>query len=117
MVDSRKKKGSIRDLFFIIAFLFFLGIAFFISFRAYFDINAQLKTTDIGTNAQAVEAMDSVQDTLSKVDYFFLIIFIMLIMAMLVSSFMVPNKPIFYVVFILAWIFAVMLSVIMSVVY
>ena len=113
----RTKKGSGRDLFFLIAFMFFLGIAFYVSLTTYNSVIDALKTTDIGNNQQAVDAMDSVATTLGKLDYFFMIVFIFLIIAMMISSFLVDIHPIFYVIFAFAWILSVLVAVLISYVF
>ena len=117
MVNRKSKKGSIRDLFFLIGFLFGLGLMFFIGFAIYNLVTDELKNTEIGDVPEAVAAMDEVGVTISQVDYFFMIVFFMMVIAMLVSAFMVDVHPIFYVIFIIAWIIAVMFSTILSVTY
>ena len=71
----------------------------------------------MGTVPEAVTAMNEVGDAIAKIDYYYMLAFIFLVIGMMVSSFLVDFHPIFYVIFIISWVLAIVIGTILSIVY
>jgi hypothetical protein len=110
----KNKKGDISSLIFIIVIV--LALALFSIFISYFanQLTTNLKETaaEAGvTDIRVNETMDSMQTNVTDMfDYLWFAIFIGLVIAMIIFSFLVPTHPIFFPIFVIVWVISIVIS-------
>jgi uncharacterized membrane protein YjgN (DUF898 family) len=111
------KKGSIVDIGFLLVALF--GLAFFILIVAFVfpQITAKLKLSDLGNNNDSLQALETTDGIMNKLDMVFLTIFSGLIMAVLITSFFLDSHPIFIPIYVIALGLLVLFAVIAENIY
>lgn len=112
------KKGDSPGMVVALAVIFAAAIILVVGARVMGNIFDELKDklpTDSDNNNASVEAINVIQDnTVTWLDYAFLITFIAVSLGVIVSSVYVDTHPAFMVGFIVTWIMLVFLSPIMS---
>jgi len=98
---KRNKRGSIIDIGFLLIAI--LGLALFILIVGYVfpQITSQVKTSEIGTNADSVKALDSSDNIILRFDGIFLAIYIGIAISVLITSFFIDSSPILIPVYII----------------
>lgn len=111
------KRGSIIDLFFFVVIVVVLAIFFIIINFVSTSVTNELKETELNQSALALRALNYQSQLTAQFDYVFLIIFIGLIMGILISSFLIHVHKVFLPVYIILFIIAILIGVIMNNVY
>jgi len=109
------KKASIEDSIFIVILLFFAAILFIFAFM----INSAISSS-------AIPAFESISPGISApfttvnnifnntIDYVYLALFFGLVIPLIITSFLTPTHPVFYVLAIIIFIVLVFVSVVLS---
>jgi len=106
-------KGSIVDIFLVIAVCFAAAIGMVASYNAIDDALQQTQS-QIGSNAAANETLQAARDSMETFDYFIVAIFAGLVIATVLSAFLINVHPAFLWLFILIMTLAVIVSVPLS---
>jgi hypothetical protein len=103
------KKGSIQDVLFVIIAL--LGLSIFILIVAYVfpQIYTQIQASPIGNNTDANQALNKGISIAGSLDKIFLIIFVGLTIALMVTSYNIYSKPALIPIYII--ILAIMITI------
>ncbi len=117
MLNKQQKKGSIVDIAFFLVVILGLAIFILIVGKIYPEITNQIKQSDIGDNANSVEALDTTEYIAGKGDMVFIFIFSGLIMAVLITSFFIDSSPILIPVYIISLGLLIIFSVVSENVY
>lgn len=111
------KRGSIVDLFFFVVIVVVLAIFFLIINLVSTSITDELKTTKLNESALALQTLNYQAQLTARLDYVFLIIFVALIMGILISSFLIHVHKVFVPIYIILFIIAILIGVIMNNIY
>lgn len=107
------KKGSIMDLFLVIVVVFACSIAFVVSYGFVNDVLAETQA-QIGGNTHANETLQAAMDATETFDYVVVAIFAGLIIATILSAFLINVHPAFLWLFLLVTMLAIIVSVPLS---
>lgn len=107
------KKGSIADTFVVPVVIFTLAIIVVLGLYLGNTISTNL-IPHINSSQAAVDAVNNVTAALPTFDYFFLAVFIGLILAAIVSGFLIDAHPIFALLFFIMMIIATVVAVPLS---
>jgi len=116
----KNKKGDLSSLFFFMIMVFFIAVAGLITYYVGHTISEKVQDTVVEADIisqpdieaefnSTIESVDT--KILSLLDYVFMAIFIGLIISMIILSFLVSSNPVFFPLFIIIWIFAVVAAV------
>lgn len=96
------KKGSIIDVGFLIVLAIGFSIFLVIVGYVYFSISAELRNSVIGEDENAIYSLSILERAIYNFDYLFVMIFIGISIAVLISSSQIETKPIFIPFYILS---------------
>lgn len=106
----RNKKGSVTDVFIIGAAIFILAITILLGSYLYNRVATEM-LPHINSSTAATNAINAMTNTLPTFDYFFLAVFIGLVLAMIISGFMIETHPVFTFVFFIMMVLATIVAV------
>lgn len=112
------KKGDASEIIYFIIILFFLAVSFTVALYANSKISDVISTTALNESSAAptiISAFNYVNETVVQRGY--IIMFAMLILGLLISSFLVRVHPIFIFIYIITLAFAVFLGVYLANIY
>jgi hypothetical protein len=111
--NMRSKKAQIGDIAFVMVTLLSIFITLLAAAYIYNQIDNALSDSGLETNTSA-EAYDAFDVAFGIFDKSFIFITIVLIIALLVSSFAIPAHPIFLVINIVGFLVLVFLGMVLS---
>lgn len=104
-----------RDVVLITVILFSLGIAFFVtSFAVDNTISLIVANPEVNSSAAAVQAFNDTSKVTGKLDYVIFGVFMGLVLALIVTSYLVGGHPLFMFFYFIVIIVLVSMSAVMS---
>jgi hypothetical protein len=102
---------AVRDVILVGVLLFALGSAFFITHYVGTTIVTSLSTNSAYNQSHAaVQALQGVTNTINRLDYLILLIFIGLNLGLMITAYQIPGNPIFAFIYFIVLIIGVALS-------
>jgi hypothetical protein len=109
------KKGSVRDVLFIIAIVFVFGIAFLIiHFTASTMVDNMLNVPQINASSEVRSNLEGINTAMDRLDYIILAVFVGLTIGLLITGWLVGGHPIFMAIYFVVVVFAVIISAFMA---
>jgi len=102
MLKSPNKRASIVDVAFLLVVVLGLGIFILVVGKVFPMITDQIGDSEIGTNANSVEALDATDKIAGKGDMVFMFIFVGLTISIFITSFFIESSPILVPIYIIA---------------
>jgi hypothetical protein len=103
-----------RDVLFIGSVLFVLGLGLFMLKFTSESVNDVMASSPLNESAQAISAMNSANDAVSKVDYIFIGVFIALTLGLIITGWFIAGNPIFIFFYFLIITVGVVVGAILS---
>lgn len=113
---SKKLKGKhsqIRDISFVMVTLISIALTIVLARTIYNSVDSGLSASEIATN-ESIAVFDNMEVSFSIFDSGFAFIVIGLIIALLISSFLIPSHPIFLIINIFGFLVLVFLGAVFS---
>lgn len=112
------KKGDVGNFLIVLIIIFFLAVSFIISSLAVNKMNEAITKTEINsTDASAVITSSMTEMTEDSVPNAFIIIFALLIIGLIVSSFLIRVHPIWIFIYIIVLAMTIFLGVYLGNIY
>lgn len=107
---------AFRDIIYFVVIIFILGVAFFLfNYTQNVMFDQVIASPAIQAVNQSVETMEATRDTLNnRMDYMVFGVFIGLILAMLITSWLIAEHPILIVIYLIVIVIGVVLAAILS---
>jgi len=113
----KNKKGSVRDVLFIVVIAFGLVIGSLLALKVMNTINDQFQANS-GVSVEAKTTMNTINDRLSKwIDGAFLLFWVLFIILGMFLAFQIQSNPVFFPISIIYFIFLIFLSKLFSSIY
>ena len=109
------KKATARDVILIGVVVFGFGLAFFVLYNV-FDtaVDKIVSIPVINSSPAAVEAFQSTDVVISKLDYLIFALFIGMILALIITSWFIGGEPIFMFVYFIFVVISVVVGAVLS---
>jgi len=117
MGKNLNKKGSVQDIFFVIVILFIMAIIpLFLHFtinEIFTDFHNELNKSNLST-VEIDKTFERTRSVNDMFDYIFLFLSFGLIVAIIITSYLVNVHPVFFPIFVILLALAVVISVALS---
>ncbi len=109
------KKGNVTDVAFLVITLFFIGVVSFIGLFVFGQIKDRLVTSPaINETAEAVQALEDVNNRTPMFDYFGLAVFIGFTLSIIITGWFIGGNPLFMIVYFLVLVALVVVCMVIS---
>lgn len=113
----KSKRASIVDVAFLLVVVLGLGIFIMVVGKVFPMITQQIGLSEVGDNANSVEALDKTDEIAGKGDMIFIFIFSGLVIAVLITSFFIESSPILVPIYIIALALLIIFAVVSENIY
>lgn len=111
----RNKRGNVTDIAFLVVSLVFVAVFCFVGYFVFSQMTSRLVANpQINASPDAVRALNSIDTANNKLDYFVLMIFIGMSIAIVITSWFLGGHPLFMVLYFLVLIILVVVGMVLS---